>query len=329
VFCQRLRGAAFQTINDFIRFLWWGEALSRKWFLAINGVRHGPVPEADIPSLLLDGSVSGSTPVWNGELEDWIELRQSDLAALLKSIPPALPPQLKAEHPTKSLLDKTGKGNFDGWSQSARPLGGLYRWFVFSILAYIISALVSAFSLMMLSSAIAEDSGQQADAAKSTFGLLINSGAVASLSFIVTTVIYFLFVYRATKNLHASHAAGVTISPAWVVIWHFIPIANYWMPFQAMREIWKGSHDPRRAKKRTPGSMIAWWAFRILAAAFTFFSVRALIEGGSAANRGVFASGLFLQSLSILAHIGSAFFLADVVQRITKAQDVGISKDIL
>ena len=44
-------------------------------------------------------------------------------------------------------------------------------------------------------------------------------------------------------------------TPGWSVGWYFIPIANLWKPYQAVKEIWIVSH------KNTPAdhAVVGWW----------------------------------------------------------------------
>jgi hypothetical protein len=73
-------------------------------------------------------------------------------------------------------------------------------------------------------------------------------------------VLFCFFMPRANRNA-SSFGSFMNISPGWAAGWFFIPFANLWMPYQAMREIWQGS-DPDRAFPRRPrpvSGLIKWW----------------------------------------------------------------------
>ena len=62
--------------------------------------------------------------------------------------------------------------------------------------------------------------------------------------YITCIVLYCVWVYRANKNARALGALGMKHTPGWCVGWFFVPIANLFMPYQAVREIYQAS-DPK------------------------------------------------------------------------------------
>ena len=72
------------------------------WWYAIGGQRLGPVSEAELFALLLNGEVGTDTLVWRLGRENWQPLSEvKDLAHLRNSMPPGLPP---AEPVSNALL---------------------------------------------------------------------------------------------------------------------------------------------------------------------------------------------------------------------------------
>ena len=59
----------------------------------------------------------------------------------------------------------------------------------------------------------------------------------------VTAVAFFIWLYRAYKNLKPLGVAEPRYSPGWVVACFFIPVLNVFRPFQAVQEMWRES-DP-------------------------------------------------------------------------------------
>ena len=59
---------------------------------------------------------------------------------------------------------------------------------------------------------------------------------------IPTIVLFCLFMPRANRNARA-FGAPMSNSPGWAAGWFFIPVAFWWKPYYAMKEIWEGS-DP-------------------------------------------------------------------------------------
>lgn len=74
-----------------------------------------------------------------------------------------------------------------------------------------------------------------------------------------TAVVFLVWLDRARKNLKALgeelHGYGA------VIVW-FVPIVNFWLPYQVVREIWQRSGKPAATPtvEPTPWFMRAWWA---------------------------------------------------------------------
>jgi len=87
--------------------------------------------------------------------------------------------------------------------------------------------------------------------------------------YLVVSILGFIFVgrwiYFSSKNLRAFGAIGLSIRPGWAVGWYFVPIANLWKPYQAMKEIWQASSDPLDwTRQRAPELMPVWWLLWII-----------------------------------------------------------------
>jgi hypothetical protein len=83
----------------------------------------------------------------------------------------------------------------------------------------------------------------------------------AILLYIGTVVVFSMWVYRASANLHALGSPGLRFTPGWAVGWYFVPIANLWKPYQAMKEIWRASKNPSNWQAETTSPLLGWWWF--------------------------------------------------------------------
>jgi uncharacterized RDD family membrane protein YckC len=64
-----------------------------EWWYSTGDKRKGPVPLQKLRELYLKGSVTESSLVWTDGMDDWAHLREvPELAAILRSVPPELPP---------------------------------------------------------------------------------------------------------------------------------------------------------------------------------------------------------------------------------------------
>jgi hypothetical protein len=84
-------------------------------------------------------------------------------------------------------------------------------------------------------------------------------GGVRFVAIITTIVIFAMWIYRANYNARQLGATDMVFTPGWSVGWYFIPIANLWKPYQAMREIWKASAAPANWKDHPRGPILPWW----------------------------------------------------------------------
>ena len=93
-------------------------------------------------------------------------------------------------------------------------------------------------------------------------------GIIALLLFLVTLISVFFYlkwVYRANCNVRELGAKGMNFTPGWSIAWYFVPLAWWWKPYQAMKELWKTSHAPDNWREVTTGSLLPMWWFFYLA----------------------------------------------------------------
>jgi GYF domain 2 len=64
-----------------------------EWHYVANGVKKGPVSASAIRYLLNRKEIETDTQVWRKGMTDWKSIRESDLAELVASEPPAISPQ--------------------------------------------------------------------------------------------------------------------------------------------------------------------------------------------------------------------------------------------
>ncbi len=82
---------------------------------------------------------------------------------------------------------------------------------------------------------------------------------------IVTMIIAAFWINRASHNARSMGAAGMTFTPGWAVGWYFIPIANLWKPYGAMKEIWQCSQAPLDWQSQPISALLPiWWTFWIV-----------------------------------------------------------------
>ena len=83
-------------------------------------------------------------------------------------------------------------------------------------------------------------------------------------------------------------ARQLDFTPGWSVGWYFLPIANLWKPYQAMKEIWRASARPDKVDDaEVPGWLPLWWflwlAFSITSKPCLHGNLRTLRRVGTSA----------------------------------------------
>jgi heme/copper-type cytochrome/quinol oxidase subunit 2 len=82
-------------------------------------------------------------------------------------------------------------------------------------------------------------------------------------AFLVTGILFLVWIYRANKNARMLGAQGMTFTPGSCVWWFFIPLLNFVKPFRAMVEIYVASDpDARydgRMDTKEPLILPFWW----------------------------------------------------------------------
>lgn len=80
----------------------------------------------------------------------------------------------------------------------------------------------------------------------------------AFLALLLSFVLVGRWIYRASANAHAL-STDLTITPGWAVGWYFVPFANLAMPFQAMKEVWRESHEAAGRHEESESPLLGWW----------------------------------------------------------------------
>jgi hypothetical protein len=86
-------------------------------------------------------------------------------------------------------------------------------------------------------------------------------------SMIISFVLFLAWVYLASSNLPALGVAGLRYRPGWSVGWFLLPIANVFMPYLVIKELWQassGGFGTDWRSKRIPLVPAAWWAVEVL-----------------------------------------------------------------
>jgi hypothetical protein len=88
-------------------------------------------------------------------------------------------------------------------------------------------------------------------------------GDMLAIPVLVVLVVCFVLVgrwiYVANANAHAFGTGEMSIGPGWAVGWFFVPIANLFKPYEAMKETWQVSHHVAGLLEEAESPLVRWW----------------------------------------------------------------------
>lgn len=150
--------------------------------------------------------------------------------------------------------------------------------------------------------------GEEAPPLAAPLESLVGLGAsLTALLLVATSVSVLMWIHRANYNAHQLGAAGMKFTPGWAVGWYFIPIAMFWKPYQAMKEICQASFNPRRWwDEERPALLPAWWALWLLTTGAEGVSWSVSTEAAESASdlaRQLLAVPLILVLVSIINQV--------------------------
>lgn len=142
------------------------------------------------------------------------------------------------------------------------------------------------------------------------------------LAWLVTALLFLLWLHRVYGNLRALGATRLRFSPGWAVGTFFVPGVNLVWPFLVVREIWTASApDASDAPQPPPGATspwVAWWWGCFVTASMLDPGPWRLMEN-TATRFGLGVSSLILV-VGQLAEIAAAVLGIVVVRRIDTSQ---------
>jgi hypothetical protein len=130
-----------------------------------------------------------------------------------------------------------------------------------------ISVGAAVFGVISGVASLATGNAAKADSDEFTLmdGVELLSGLFSLGTFIITGVLFLMWIHRANRNVRALGAEGMKFTPGWSVGWYFIPIASLWKPYQAMKEIWQASHNPKLWTTQELKPIVnVWWTLWLL-----------------------------------------------------------------
>ena len=135
------------------------------------------------------------------------------------------------------------------------------------------------------------------------------------LIYFATVVVFLMWLYRASANLRAFNPwSRPEYSPGWAVGSFFIPFANLFMPYRAVKEVWQKSgrsDEDLLVAPRPPATFLVWWTFWLLASFAGRISMRLSFKEDVAESTATIVS-IVAGILSIIAAL-VAYLVVDAI----------------
>ncbi len=144
---------------------------------------------------------------------------------------------------------------------------------------------------------------------------------------VVSGIAILRWIYVANANARGLGAKQMRFTPGACVWWYFIPVMALWRPFQAMREIWKASHDPADWQHADGAPILGiWWTLWIASNIVDQASFRLAIHADKIQE---LISANIVDQASNLLSIPLAFATLILVNGIYSAQQRSLARQAL
>lgn len=146
---------------------------------------------------------------------------------------------------------------------------------------------------------------------------------LAMALFALAAIAILIWLYRARQNLVEAGLEELRYSPGWSVASFFVPIANLFVPFLTMRELYNRSHGeiPELAQSSV-SSVASWWSCHVTGSLVMLWL---MVVAGIALVPGIYwttppTANAVLSLFGGALMAGSAWFMAKIIGSITQAQ---------
>jgi hypothetical protein len=75
---------------------------------------------------------------------------------------------------------------------------------------------------------------------------------------LVTGLLYFNWLYNSVRNVRETRGKEMRATPGWAIAYWFIPIVNFFRPYQTVRDLWLRSSEGIKVKE-IPPPIGLWW----------------------------------------------------------------------
>lgn len=134
----------------------------------------------------------------------------------------------------------------------------------------------------------------------------------------ISAILILIWIYHVSRNAHQLSNKKLTFTPIGSIGWYFVPFVNFWMPYQAMKEIWQVSHSLTKIDAPIGTAILRWWwLFWVCSCLFGSISFQSPIDQLSS----TMTNNIMSQTFN-LASIPLAIVFMVIVNKIQNVQKI-------
>ena len=299
----------------------------KKFFYSDGQSKHGPFNTAELKTK----NISPETLIWYEGLDDWKLAKDiEEMIPILELIPPPLPISNDDKLRVKDEFDKIEQEDFhtagnikndEVIQKYTANVSILKIYLKIGIFVAFILILTELYRAQFIENLI--DGKYYNTSNVESKAELIDSFAsivyyIFLFTFLLTAVSYLKWIYNSNKNLNSMIDKTLKFSPGWSIGYYFIPIATFYKPYQAMKEIWVESTRISDAKKNEESKIIQlWWALWLINLFLNNISSRV---SNSAVELNELLNATALNVICAASHIPLCIISLSLISKIYKMQ---------
>ena len=138
------------------------------------------------------------------------------------------------------------------------------------------------------------------------------------VAYVASAVAFLMWQFRVSGNLLRFGASNQRFSSGWGVVTWFIPIVNFFLPYQVLAEIWRGSTATEQEswdKSPVPAVLGVWWGLHLVGSLLSLIAMR--LQDGFPPSR----ESIVLDMIGTTATIVGGGILIYLVKKISDRQE--------
>lgn len=150
------------------------------------------------------------------------------------------------------------------------------------------------------------------EVARANDGRHLTIVAALAVMVLITAVLYFNWLYNSVRNVLEVRGKAMRATPGWAIGYWFIPIVNFFRPYQTVVELWERSSEGIKVKE-IPPPIGLWW--------LTYLAGGILESGGERLEMaGLLSLSAGVEVASKVLLVVAAYLLIRIIAAIDSAQ---------